>query len=101
MAELLCPELLPQQGQSIPVQQLGLPWVPLGLWEEPLRSNHITSNLSAPCPSPALPYSAYVSIKVQSQALEDTHSSHRENSKPHGIAITSPHALLKSTEILF
>lgn len=76
MAELLGTEELPQQGQSNPVQELGLPWVPLGLWEELLRSNHKTSNLSAPCPSPALPELAYVSIKVQSQALSDMHSSH-------------------------
>ena len=55
MTELLRTEELPQQGQSVTVQELGLSWVPLGLWEEPLRSNHITSNLSAPCPSPALP----------------------------------------------
>lgn len=55
MAELLRTEQLPQQGQSIPVQEPGLSQVPLGLWEELLRSNHKTSNLSAPCPSPALP----------------------------------------------
>lgn len=99
MAELPGTEQLQKQGQSFPVWELRLSWVSLDCGKKSLRSNHFTSNLSVPCPT-LLSLHGYYSTKHFKICTLSTGETVR-TSNPHGIAITSPHVLLRSAEMLF
>lgn len=98
-AELLGTQQFQKQGQSISVWELGLSWVPLDCGKKPPRSNHVTSDLSVPCPT-LLSLHGYYSTKHLKICTLSTGKAVR-TSNPHGIAITSPHVLLRSAEMLF
>lgn len=99
MAEFPGAEQLQNQAQRFSVWELGLSWVPLDCGKKPLRSNHLTSNLSVPCPT-LLSLHGYYSTKHFKICALPTGETVR-TSNPHGIAITSPHVLRRSAEMLF